>query len=305
MRPTSSCRPSAGRPGSSPSMTSPTCASRRPCRPRPWPTANSSQGTGARRCRRRPQPGRRRPGPRRVCRGPGVRGRHPRGRGPGGGHRPEDARCPAAVGNRRGLPRRRGHALSPARTSPVSSLPTPRALRDDPDLPQLVIVGGQGWGDALDLTGVPDGQVVTPGHLPWADLRGVVASARALLFPPDEGFGLPPLEALACGTPVLAADIPVLREVPGTRPSSSRRWTSRPSRQASPTSRLLRSARRPRAGTGRPASPGVRAPRRRTRHTTWQCGGPADQVRFSGAVSRTASPSSSLTSPGMHRTLPR
>ena len=31
----------------------------------------------------------------------------------------------------------------------------------------------------------------------------------------DEGFGLPPLEALACGTPVLAADIPVLREVLG------------------------------------------------------------------------------------------
>lgn len=106
--------------------------------------------------------------------------------------------------------------LEPRKNLPRLLAAYAAALRDDPDLPQLVIVGGQGWGDALDLTGVPDGQVVTPGHLPWADLRGVVASARALLFPSlDEGFGLPPLEALACGTPVLAADIPVLREVLG------------------------------------------------------------------------------------------
>ena len=91
--------------------------------------------------------------------------------------------------------------LEPRKNLPRLLAAYAAALRDDPDLPQLVIVGGQGWGDALDLTGVPDGQVVTPGHLPWADLRGVVASARALLFPSlDEGFGLPPLEALACGT---------------------------------------------------------------------------------------------------------
>lgn len=90
------------------------------------------------------------------------------------------------------------------------------AVHADPSTPQLVLVGAKGWGDALDLTAVPEGQVVAPGHLPWQTLRELVAGARGLLFPSlDEGFGLPPLEALACGTPVLASDIPVTREVLG------------------------------------------------------------------------------------------
>lgn len=51
-------------------------------------------------------------------------------------------------------------------------------------------------------------------------LRGRLASlyrhAKLVLLPSDaEGFGLPALEALACGAPVLASDIPVLREVGG------------------------------------------------------------------------------------------
>ncbi len=58
-----------------------------------------------------------------------------------------------------------------------------------------------------------------------ADLRGYVAGdellelyrgAAALVFPSRyEGFGLPLLEAMACGTPVAAADEPALREVGG------------------------------------------------------------------------------------------
>ena len=82
-------------------------------------------------------------------------------------------------------------------------------------LPPLVLVGGAGWGAELDLDGL-QGRVHRPGHLPIDQLRQVVAGARLLVFPSlDEGFGLPPLEALACGVPVLASDIPVCHEVLG------------------------------------------------------------------------------------------
>jgi glycosyltransferase involved in cell wall biosynthesis len=54
------------------------------------------------------------------------------------------------------------------------------------------------------------------GCVPEEDLPALYAGARAFVFPSlAEGFGLPPLEALAQGTPVLASDIPVHREVLG------------------------------------------------------------------------------------------
>ena len=46
------------------------------------------------------------------------------------------------------------------------------------------------------------------------ELAAIYTGAHALVFPSDdEGFGLPPVEALACGTPVAACDVPALREV--------------------------------------------------------------------------------------------
>ncbi len=72
------------------------------------------------------------------------------------------------------------------------------------------------WGDTLDTAGLPAEAVRTPGYLPQDDLVRVVAGATALVFPSwYEGFGLPALEALACGTPVVASDLPALREVLG------------------------------------------------------------------------------------------
>jgi glycosyltransferase involved in cell wall biosynthesis len=83
-------------------------------------------------------------------------------------------------------------------------------------VPALVLVGPPGWGDALDTAGLPADSVRTPGYLPEPDLARVVAGAAALVLPSwYEGFGLPALEALACGTPVVASDLPAHREVLG------------------------------------------------------------------------------------------
>jgi glycosyltransferase involved in cell wall biosynthesis len=72
----------------------------------------------------------------------------------------------------------------------------------------LVLVGATSrW--AEELPGV-----TLTGHVPDEDLAAIYTGARALVFPSDdEGFGLPAVEALACGTPVVACDVPALREV--------------------------------------------------------------------------------------------
>ncbi len=52
------------------------------------------------------------------------------------------------------------------------------------------------------------------GYLPEQDLAAFLTGATALIFPSlYEGFGLPPLEAMACGTPVIATDAPAMSEV--------------------------------------------------------------------------------------------
>lgn len=79
------------------------------------------------------------------------------------------------------------------------------------DAPPLVLVGPSGWGEGVDTRGC-----LTTGYLDDEALRPLVAGAAALVLPSrDEGFGLPVLEALATGTPVVASDLPVLREVAG------------------------------------------------------------------------------------------
>jgi glycosyltransferase involved in cell wall biosynthesis len=95
----------------------------------------------------------------------------------------------------------------------TTTVPTPAG---EPAVPTLVLVGPQGWGEALDTAGIPPDKVRTLGYLPEPDLVRLVAGAAALVLPSwYEGFGLPALEALACGTPVVASDLPALREVLG------------------------------------------------------------------------------------------
>ena len=88
---------------------------------------------------------------------------------------------------------------------PRKGLTTLLAALDDA-LPPLVIAGP---GKAAQY-----GRVRRTGYLPEPDLRTVVAGARALVLPSrDEGFGLPAVEALACGVPVVCSDVAALREV--------------------------------------------------------------------------------------------
>lgn len=84
--------------------------------------------------------------------------------------------------------------------------------RSRPGTPPLVLAGPAGR-SAVDGGG-PD--VHLAGWLDDDELRGLVAASRALVLPSlDEGFGLPALEALAAGRPVVASAIPAVREVVG------------------------------------------------------------------------------------------
>jgi len=63
---------------------------------------------------------------------------------------------------------------------------------------------------------LPD--VLLTGKVSDEELASIYSGAHALVVPSDdEGFGLPPVESLACGTPVVACDVPAMREVLGDR----------------------------------------------------------------------------------------
>lgn len=58
------------------------------------------------------------------------------------------------------------------------------------------------------------GAVKFLGYVPDDDLAALLTGAEALVFPSlFEGFGLPPIEAMACGTPVIATQVPAMDEV--------------------------------------------------------------------------------------------
>jgi glycosyltransferase involved in cell wall biosynthesis len=62
------------------------------------------------------------------------------------------------------------------------------------------------------------GDLQLTGQVPDDELAAIYTGAHALVLPSDdEGFGLPTVEALACGTPVVACDVPAVREVLGDR----------------------------------------------------------------------------------------
>lgn len=109
--------------------------------------------------------------------------------------------------------------LEPRKNVPALIRAWVEACGDAPDAPALVLAGARGWDHAVDdaLAAVPAHLVVrTPGYLPLADLPGFLAGAAVLAYPSlGEGFGLPVLEAMACGATVLTTRELSLPEVGG------------------------------------------------------------------------------------------
>lgn len=80
----------------------------------------------------------------------------------------------------------------------------------------VLLGGGRAVFRPVVLPGAPS--VHRLGHVDDAAVRGLLTGASVLLCPSRyEGYGLPPLEAEACGTPSLVSDLPVLREATGGR----------------------------------------------------------------------------------------
>ena len=90
----------------------------------------------------------------------------------------------------------------------------------DKQVPKLVIAGGKGWYyqqvfDLIETLNLTD-SVIFPGYLPQQDLPLWYNAATLFVYPSFfEGFGLPVVEAMACGTPVITSNISSLPEVAG------------------------------------------------------------------------------------------
>ena len=85
---------------------------------------------------------------------------------------------------------------------------------------QLVLVGNEGWltTDLYRFLKTADvrERVRFVGYLGDDDLRALYSTCRVFVYPSlYEGFGLPLLEAMACGAPVVTSDIPVIRDTAG------------------------------------------------------------------------------------------
>ena len=109
--------------------------------------------------------------------------------------------------------------LEPRKNVPALVRAYIRAMSTRAERPALVLAGSPGWDSAVEpaVAAVPAGMtVLRPGHLPVELLPGLLGGAQVVAYPSlGEGFGLPVLEAMACGAAVLTTRKLSLPEVGG------------------------------------------------------------------------------------------
>ncbi|MDQ4093904.1 MAG: glycosyltransferase family 4 protein, partial [Actinomycetota bacterium] len=177
---------------------------------------------------------------------------------------PEDA---AEIVTRLGLPPR--YVLAVGTVEPrkgIDTLLAALAAPHAPDLP-VVLAGQPGWGriDPAALasqSGLDPSRVHVLGRISDPELAAVLHGAAVLTAPSRaEGFGLPLLEAMAAGVPVVHSDAPALVEVAGGAGVTVRR--NDPDALAAALHAVLSDSTR--------AQDMVLAGRRRARRFTWEC----------------------------------
>jgi glycosyltransferase involved in cell wall biosynthesis len=97
-----------------------------------------------------------------------------------------------------------------------------RTLKSKGQLPcPVLVVGAKGWKNShlwqeIRDAGLSEREISFMGYLPDEDMPFFYSGAQAFLFPSMyEGFGFPPIEAMACGTPVIASNAQCMPEVLG------------------------------------------------------------------------------------------
>ena len=128
-------------------------------------------------------------------------------------------RCSPRTGSRRRTSRSSARS-SRARTCPTLVAAFARLARDHPDL-RLVLAGGDGWGvdrgrATRSRRAASRPASCGPGYVDDDVVPALFRRAEAVVYPSlEEGFGLPALEALACGAPLVTTAGSALAEVVG------------------------------------------------------------------------------------------